>query len=86
VLRYLILARALAGYRLYVAFRDGLEGVVDLAPHISFKDEWAPLRDPRYFAQVWVDTDQNAAVWPNGVKFHSEILYGLVADSASPMP
>jgi len=79
VLRYLVSAEPLPGFRLYVMFRDGLDGVAELAPHFCFPD--LP-----YFAQVQVDKELNAAVWPNGPKIDSEILYSLVADRASPMP
>ena len=86
MLRYLVSAEAQPGYRLYLVFRDGMEGVAELANHIDFDGTSASLRDFRKFAEVVVDTELDAVVWPCGTSFHAEILYGLVAERASPMP
>jgi hypothetical protein len=68
-------ARALGDYRLHLRFEDGVEGVVDLAPHLSFQGVFEPLRDPAYFAQVRVDADLGTVAWPNGADLDPDVLY-----------
>ena len=71
-------ARALGDYRLHLRFEDGVEGVVDLAPHLSFQGVFEPLRDPAYFAQVRVDADLGTVAWPNGADLDPDVLYGRI--------
>jgi hypothetical protein len=71
-------ARALGDYRLHLRFEDGVEGVVDLAPHLSFQGIFEPLRDPAYFAQVRVDPELGTVVWPNGADLDPDVLYGRI--------
>ena len=58
------------------------EGVVDIAPPVSFRGAFEPLRDPEYFAQVRVDTEPGSVAWPNGADLDPDVLYGLLAESA----
>ena len=55
MLKDIVAAQALGDYRLHLRFEDGVEGVVDLAPDLSFRGVFEPLRDPAYFALVRVD-------------------------------
>jgi hypothetical protein len=52
VLKDIVAAKALGDRRLHLRFEDGVEGVVDLAPYLSFHGVFEPLRDPAYFAQL----------------------------------
>jgi hypothetical protein len=54
MLKDIVAAKALGDYRLHLRFEDGVEGVVDLASHLSLQGVFEPLRDPAYFAQVRV--------------------------------
>jgi len=74
----IIAAKALGDYRLHLRFEDGVEGVVDLAPHLSFQGIFEPLRDPAYFAQVRVDADLGTVAWPNGADLDPDVLYGRI--------
>jgi hypothetical protein len=47
------------GYRLWLQLQDGVEGEIDLEPHLTFRGVFAPLRDPAYFARVRVNPN-----WP----------------------
>lgn len=38
MLKDIVAANAVDGYRLRLRFEDGVEGVVDLAPHLSFEE------------------------------------------------
>jgi hypothetical protein len=75
MLKDIVAAEALGGYRLHLRFEDGVEGVVDLAPHLSFRGVFEPLRDTAYFAQVRVDAELGTVVWPNGADLDPDVLY-----------
>jgi hypothetical protein len=47
MLKDIVEARALGGYRLYLRFEDGIAGTIDLAPMLSFRGVFGPLREPR---------------------------------------
>jgi Protein of unknown function (DUF2442). len=61
-------------YRLRLLFDDGTAGDVDFSL-MDWKGVFEPLRDPKYFAQVKVDTDAATVVWPNGADLAPETLY-----------
>lgn len=65
----------LAGYRLRVAFNDGIERDVDCA-FLLHGTLGEPLRDPEYFRQVRVDDEARTVVWPNGLDPAPELLHG----------
>ena len=76
MLKDIVAAHALSNYRLHLRFEDGVEGVVDLAPHLSFRGVFEPLRDPAYFAPVRVDPELGSVAWPNGADLDPDVLYG----------
>lgn len=65
----------LEGFRLRLAFTDGLVREVDLSD-----DLWGqmaePLQDPDYFRQVRVDNELGTVVWPNGYDLDPDVLHG----------
>jgi hypothetical protein len=74
--------KALPGYRLEVAFEDGVRGVVDCS-----EDLWGPvfepLRDPERFAEVTID-EFGAPSWPNGADLAPDAIHDrLVAAHAA---
>ena len=78
MLKDIVEAIALGDYRLHLQFEDGIEGVTDLAPHLSFKGVFEPLRDPAYFAKVFVDPELSTITWPNGADFDPGVLYARI--------
>jgi Protein of unknown function (DUF2442) len=60
--------------RLRLTFEDGTVGDVSYTSR-----EWTgvlePLRDPRVFAEVFVDEQMGTLGWPNGIDFAPEPLY-----------
>jgi hypothetical protein len=78
MLKDIVVATALGDYRLYLRFEDGVEGVVDLASHLSFQGVFEPLRDRAYFAQVPADPELGTGVWPNGADLDPDVLYGRI--------
>ena len=67
-------ARALAGYRLWLRFSDGLEGEVDLSDLINadVRPIVRALKDPDVFAAIRVALD--TVVWDNGFDLAPEYL------------
>lgn len=74
----------LGGYRLRIAFADGLLGEVDLASKLagSVGPMFEPLRDETFFAQVSVDPELGTIVWPNGADLAPDALHDQVAKVA----
>jgi hypothetical protein len=72
--RSVTLVETVGDYRLRLTFDDGIQGVVDVEPHL-----WGPmfesLRDPDVFARVRVDPEAGTIVWPNGADLAPEMLY-----------
>jgi hypothetical protein len=78
MLKDIIAAQPLDGYRLHLRFEDGREGTVDLEPHLSFRGVFAPLKDLAYFRLVRVNPDLGTVVWPNGADLDPDVLYSRV--------
>jgi hypothetical protein len=69
-------AQAVDGYRVELAFSDGVQGVVDLAHRIVGRGGiFKPLEDTDYFRQVSIDSELGTIVWPNGADFRPDLLY-----------
>jgi hypothetical protein len=63
----------LGGYRLRLQFNDGSEGVHDFAALATEPGAMlVPLRDPAYFARVFLEF--GALTWPNGFDVAPEWL------------
>jgi hypothetical protein len=52
------------GYRVWLQFRDGVDGEIDLGPELTFQGVFASLRDPAYFARVSVNAELGTIGWP----------------------
>lgn len=76
MLKDIVFASPLEGYRLFIRFEDGVEGVVDLGEVLSFRGIFAPLKDSNYFSRVRVDADLGTVAWPNGADLDPDVLYG----------
>ena len=78
MLRDVIRVEPRGGYRLWLQFQDGIEGEIDLEPHLTFQGVFAPLRDPTYFALVRVSPELGTISWPNDADWDPLVLYSLV--------
>ncbi|HEY3720596.1 MAG TPA: DUF2442 domain-containing protein [Roseiarcus sp.] len=72
-------ARALGGYRLWLGFSDGREGVRDISDFIAEGGPMVePLRAPEFFARVFVQ--MGAPTRPNGLDLDPINLYMNMRD------
>ena len=63
-----------AGYRVHVAFDDGVAGEIDLSDLVG-KGVFAAWSDPVEFARVTVDRETRTLTWPNGIDLCPDTLY-----------
>jgi hypothetical protein len=84
MLRDVVEARPVGGYRVYIRFDDGVAGEVDLAALINFEGVFAPLRALDKFAELQVVSDLGTICWPNGADIAPETLYHAVLQGHSP--
>ena len=84
MLRDVVEARPVDGYRVYIRFDDGVSGEVDLAALITFEGVFASLRDTERFSELRVAPDLGTICWPNGADIAPETLYDAVLHGQSP--
>jgi hypothetical protein len=70
-------ARYVADYVLWLRFRDGTAGEIDLRREL-WGEVFEPLRDPAYFKTFTVHPEFHTLVWPNGADFAPEFLHDAV--------
>ncbi len=63
----------IGGHRLAVAFSDGTRREVDLTDELD-GEVFEPLRDPRAFAEAFLDPETRTVAWPNGADLAPEFL------------
>ena len=67
-------ARYLRAHVVWLRFRDGTSGEIDLAPALR-GPIMAPLKDPRVFSEFTIHPEFHTLVWPNGADFAPEFLH-----------
>lgn len=70
-------ARYLGGYVIWLRFRDGTAGEVDLGREL-WGPMFEPLKDPAYFKTFTVHPEFHTLVWPNGADFAPEFLHDAI--------
>ena len=66
----------LSGMTLRLTFADGSSGLVDVGERLRpLRNLSLDLRDPAYFARVFVDHDAGTVAWPNGLDLDPDVLY-----------
>ena len=71
------------GHALWVKFADGTSGCYQLHPG-DLTGVLAPLRDPEFFRQVYVD--HGAVAWPGEIDLAPDAMYKEIREAAaSPM-
>ena len=69
------------GYTVWLRFRDGTTGEIDLRPELS-GPIFEPLHDPAVFRQFTIHPEFQTLVWPNGADFAPEFLHDNVRVTA----
>ena len=74
--------KGLPGYKLWLRFTDGSEGVYDLGGMVAEGGEMVePLKAAEYFARVFVEL--GAPTWPNGFDLDPINLYMELRDAGA---
>jgi hypothetical protein len=74
-------ARYIRDHVVWLRFRDGTTGEVDLTAELE-GPVFAPLRDPDFFRRLRVDPELHTLVWPNGADIAPERLRTVVVEQA----
>jgi hypothetical protein len=74
-------ARHVRDYVVWLRFRDGTSGEIDLEPEL-WGEVFEPLKDPEFFRSFHVDPECHTLVWPNGADFAPEFLHDNVRVTA----
>jgi Protein of unknown function (DUF2442) len=70
-------ARHVGELVLWLRFRDGTAGEIDLEPSLR-GPVFEPLRDPAFFRQFGIHPEFHTLVWPNGADLAPEFLHDNV--------
>jgi hypothetical protein len=74
-------ARYLGGHAVWLRFRDGTAGEIDLGSELH-GEVFEPLRDTAVFSQFTIHSEFQTLVWPNGADFAPEFLHDNVRVTA----
>jgi hypothetical protein len=72
---------ALAGYRIHLAFADGVEGVIDLSADVG-RGVFAPLADEAFFRTVHIGRYGQIA-WSEDIEICSDAAHEEIAGKVS---
>jgi hypothetical protein len=78
---HVIEAKHVAGYTLWLRFRDGTHGEVDLGPELV-GPVFEALKSVKEFKRFQIHPEFHTLVWPNGADFAPEFLYQEVRVTA----
>ena len=67
-------ARYRCAHVVWLRFRDGTSGEIDLAPALR-GPIMAPLKDPAFFRTFTIHPEFHTLVWSNGADFAPEFLH-----------
>lgn len=70
-------ARYIGGYVVWLRFRDGTAGEIDLAPRLK-GPVFEPLREVEFFRRFSIHPEFHTLVWPNGADLAPEYLHDHV--------
>jgi uncharacterized protein DUF2442 len=78
---HVIEARHVRAHTVWLRFRDGLSGEIDLASALR-GPVMEPLKDVGFFQGFHIHPDFHTLVWPNGADFAPEFLHDNVQVTA----
>ena len=71
---HILEARYIEGYTVWLRFRDGTTGEIDLGPALR-GPVFDPLRDPAVFRAFCIHPEFHTLAWPNGADLAPEFLH-----------
>ena len=71
-------ATPLGGYWLQLTFSNRDRGKINLFNHVQFLGVLAPLRDPAFFKQVFID--HGTICWPGNIDLDPVVIHHLTMD------
>ena len=74
-------ARHVRGHVVWLKFRDGTSGEIDLAPALR-GPIMTPLEDIDFFKEFAIHPEFHTLVWPNGADFAPEFLHDNIKITA----
>jgi hypothetical protein len=74
---HILEARHVAGFVVWLRFRDGTAGEIELGPSLR-GPVFEALHDPAYFKKFSIHPEFHTLVWPNGADFAPEFLHDNV--------
>ena len=66
-------ARYVGGHTIWISFKDGAEGEIDLSSELH-GEVFEPLKNVEYFKVFHVHQELHTIVWQNGADFAPEFL------------
>jgi hypothetical protein len=78
---HVVEARYISGHVIWLRFRDGTSGEIDLGRALK-GPALEPLRDPAVFKQFQIHPEFHTLVWSNGADFAPEFLHDNVRVTA----
>ena len=78
---HVIEARHVVGYVVWLRFRDGTAGEIDLGPALN-GPVFESVRDQEMFRQFAIHPEFHTLVWPNGADFAPEFLHDNIRVTA----
>jgi Protein of unknown function (DUF2442) len=78
---HILEARHVAGFVVWLRFRDGTSGEIDLGPSLH-GPVFEPLHDQALFKRFTIHPDFHTLVWPNGADIAPEFLHDNVRVAA----
>ena len=78
---HIVEAKHVVGYTVWLRFRDGTQGEVDLGPELV-GPVFEPLKSVEEFKRFQIHPEFHTLVWPNGADFAPEFLYQQVRVTA----
>ena len=70
-------AKHIEGYRLEIAFEDGIRGIIDFSEYTSKGGVFSQFKDMEFFKSFIVSEDLGTIVWGDKIDIAPETLYKM---------
>lgn len=76
-MEFIVEVKPLPGFRIWIKFQNGLEGIVNLSD-LTGKGVFAKWNESGFFDSVFVDTESHTVSWPGGIDLCPDSLYAEI--------